>query len=109
MTQNYHPACAPSFVIGILLTTCNGLFLGTYMPSLKNQVRHFTPGPFFFFSSEPVTVKILRAPARNQMRFLYLCQSNLETLLRLLSNVLKSIYKHRKNFKQPNSALQWKI
>lgn len=105
MTQKYHPACAPSFASGILLTTQSSLFLGLCVPSLKYQIRHLSSRPSLFFS-----LNLWQwALARNQMRFLYFCQSNLETLLRVLSNALKCIHKLRRIFKWPNSVLQWKI
>lgn len=109
MTQNYHPVCSPSFAIAMLLTTYSSLFLGTCMPSLKYQIRYLSSEPSLFSSSEPVTVKVLSTLTRNLMGLLYPCQSNPETLLKLLSNVLKWIYKQRKILKQPNPALQWKI
>lgn len=50
MTQNYHPACTPSFACGILLTTYSSLFIGlcVYLPwSTKLDIS--LPGlPYFF-------------------------------------------------------------
>lgn len=70
-------------------------FLGLCVPSLKYQIRHLSSKPFLFFS-----LNLWQwALARNQMRFLYFYQSNLETLLRLLSNALKCIRKQGKIFK----------
>lgn len=105
MTQNYHPSCAPSFACGILLISHSSLFIDLCVPSLKYQIRHLSSRPSLFFS-----LNLWQwALPRNQTRFLCFCQSNLETLLRLLSNALKCILKQRRIFKLLDSLLQWKI